>query len=366
MIIKRYLLKEVFFSFSAVLALLILIFIGNRFALFLGQIIEGQLSGDVLLDMLVAVVMTALDILLPLSLYIAILIALGRLYKDNEMTALSASGVGYARIFQALALPTIICVVTVAVVAFYAKPWSMEMRYQLKEVALSQSELIGIKAGGFTQSTDGDWVFYVEELSSDRKIMRNVFVQGLKGEAANLYTAPIGRHHIDEDTGDQFLLLENGYRYEGEAGVEDYKIYEYELAAVRIKQREIDPLSRKRKAYPTSRLWNSTLNEDIAELQWRISMPISTLLLAILAIPLSFTTPREGRFAKLFGAIVIYILYTNLMGVAQAWLVRGEVSPSLGMWWVHGLMIMFIILLILKRYGFDWCLAVISGRARAV
>jgi lipopolysaccharide export system permease protein len=362
LIVRRYLLKEVLISFVAVLTVLLLIFLGNRFASYLGKVVEGELPGEMLLKLLGVIILSSLDVLVPLSLFIAILVSFGRLYKDSEMTAMFANGVSMGDIYRALVYPVFICIVLVATATFYMTPLALEMRYQLKEQAKAQPELAAIQAGGFTQSEDGNWVFYMEQLSSDHEEMQNVFIQGMGKDGLDVYSAASGRQQQNA-SGDTFLILQDGYRYEGIPGTAGYRIYEYAEAAVRISQKEVVTLSRNRKASSTLQLWRSQDRGDIAELQRRISMPLSALLLSILAVLQSYTTPRDGRYAKLFGAILVYILYNNLLGMSQAWVARGQIIPEIGVWWVHALMVVFIAVLTIKRYGKDWVLAVMMGRS---
>ncbi|OGT21648.1 MAG: LPS export ABC transporter permease LptF [Gammaproteobacteria bacterium RBG_16_57_12] len=362
MIIRRYLFKEVITSFFAVLTVLLLIFIGNRLAHFLGLVVEGELPARMLLKMLAVIIFTSLDILLPLSLFIAVLIAFGRLYKDSEMTALSANGVSLADIYRALSLPVLLCVALSAAASFYITPLAVGLRFQIREQAKAEPELAAIQAGGFTQSADGRWVFYVEEITPDHQQMKNVFIQGAGKDGMDVYVAAAGHQHQDETSGDYFLILQDGYRYVGQPGQAAYQIFQYDEAAIKLEPRDVVPLTRDIDSGSTLQLWRSDKIENIAELQRRFSMPLGALLLSILGVLLSYTTPREGRYAKLFGAILIYILYNNLLGIAQSWLMQGKTSPLIGIWWVHALLIVFIVALVLRRYGLDWAWMVVSGR----
>jgi len=169
-----------------------------------------------------------------------------------------------------------------------------------------------------------------------------------------LFVANNGYPYTDSQTGDSFLVLLNGRRYEGNPAAEHFRIHEYSKASVRMEPKEVHPRARKRDAQSTRALLQSDDINDAAELQWRISMPISALLLGLLAVLVSRTSPREGRYARLFGAILIYIIYNNLMGVAQNWMQRGVVSQTLGMWWVHALLVIMIVGLLAHQYGWRY------------
>jgi lipopolysaccharide export system permease protein len=141
----------------------------------------------------------------------------------------------------------------------------------------------------------------------------------------------------DSGTGDRFLVMEDGYRYQGFPGDEVFRILKFARHGVRLETVEaLDP-GLKHAAIPSAQLWGSDKPRDIAEMQWRLSLPVAALSLVLLAVPLSRTTPRQGRFGKLFTAILVFIVYYNLMGTAQAWVEKGTLAPLPGMWWVHAL-----------------------------
>jgi len=150
------------------------------------------------------------------------------------------------------------------------------------------------------------------------------------------------------------LVLEDGYRYQGLPGSVDFKIHQYEKSAVRLEDLGVAPLRRTHWSIPSSDLWGSERLADQAELQWRYSMPLATVLLAVLAVMLSRTSPRQGRFAKLFIAILIFVTYYNSLGVAISWVQRGVVPAAIGLWWVHGLLLVLMAILAVRYWGARW------------
>ncbi len=351
MIIKRYLWKELLVTFSAVFLVLMLILAGHTFVRYMGDAVAGSIAADLVLKLLSIKLLGALGQLVPFAWFIAVILTFGRLYKDNEMTIFSATGLGSLRLLRFIMAPTLFCAAMVAIFTFYVDPTTREYAYQLNDEAVQRSEMSGIAAGTFNAIQGSERVFYIERFSKDRKEMYNVFIQGGSGDALDLFSAPRARQFVDTQSGERYLLLLDGYRYAKNAGSGELLLYEYEEASVRIDQPDISPASRKRKAYPTEQLWHSDDVKDKAELHWRLAMPISVVLLSLLAVLLSYTTPREGRFAKLFAAILIYIVYSNLMGVGQSWIGSGKMSPLLGLWWVHLIAIATISVLYIRRYG---------------
>jgi lipopolysaccharide export system permease protein len=351
LVVPRYLVKEVLQTLLVVLAVLLLIFVGRHFARYLAEAAAGDIPAELILRLLSMLTVSASVMLIPFAFFIAVLLAFGRLYRDNEMTALFAAGVSVLQVARpVLGLGAVVALV-VAWLAFYGAPWAVESSIEAREQADARSDLASIGAGQFREVGMDRSVFYVESLSAEKDRMSHVFIQRTSADGTSLFAAESGFQHVDPGTGDRFLVLLNGKRYEGTPGAADFRVHEYEQASIRVESREVQSLRRKRDARPTAELVNSSDVRDVAELQRRVSMPISLLLLGMLAVLVSRTSPREGRYARLLGAILIYVIYNNLMGVAQSWVQRGVVGPGVGMWWVHGLLLATIGWLALKQQG---------------
>ena len=329
-----------------------MVFLGKHFARYLADAAAGSVPGDLIFKLLATLTLSSLVLLLPFAFYLAILLAFGRFYKDNEMTVMAACGVSFGRIIVTIFTVSTFFAVLVAALSLYVSPWAVEQGLKLREQAEAKSEFAGLVAGQFRDfGGSNQRVYYIESLSDDNKTMHNIFVQNGKDGVLDIFSARSGYQYVDKKTGDRFLALVDGYRYEGIPGQKDFKINQYQKSAVRIEQREVTPSFRKRTALTTAELLGATNLKDIAELQWRISMPISVILLGVLAVFLSRTNPRQGKYAKLFGAALMSVVYNNLLGVAQSWVEQGKVSTSVGMWWVHGLLVVLIVILFLKQYG---------------
>ena len=354
MVIQRYLIKEVLQTLLAVLAVLLLIFLGRHFARYLAEAASGELPAELIFRLLTTLTLSSSVLLVPFAFYIAVLLAFGRLYRDNEMTALSAAGIGTGSVLRPIALLSLLIAALVGWLSLVVSPWAVEQGMQLREQAEAQSELSSISAGQFREMGTNHSVFYIESLSADKKLMNHVFVKNSTPAGDDLFVANNGYQYTDAQTGDSFLVLLDGRRYEGNPAAGHFRIHEYAKASVRMEPKGLQPHARNRDAQSTLALFQSDDIHDAAELQWRLSMPISALLLGLLEVLVSRTSPREGRYARLLGAILIYIIYNNLMGVAQNWLQRGNVSPALGMWWVHALLIVVITGLLAHQYGWRY------------
>ena len=355
MIIDRYLISEILQTMAAVLLVLLLIFMGRYFALFLSYAVDGDITASVVIDLLLLRTMSALNMMLPFALYIAVLISFGRMYKDNEMTALAASGVSVNRVAYSIMGLGLFFALIVAVIALWISPWSEDKR-KIVEIEAGKASIVeSLSPGQFNQfSKRKDAVFYVGAIAEDRKSFKNVFLQLEVDGKMDVYSANEGYIHRDLETGDRYLVLVNGYRYLGNPGEQDFLIQEYEKNAVRLALPKIGSQTRRKRATPTMQLWKDAKPKDMAELQWRVSLPISTLLLAVLGLVISRTSPRQGRFAKLFVAILVYIIYNNLMSIARSWVEQSKIPVEVGIWWVHLMLVAIIVLLLFQQITGRW------------
>lgn len=356
MIIDRYLVRETLQSLFAVTTVLLLVFLGRNFARFLADAVAGRIPGEIVVQLLFTFTVSSLVILLPVALYIAILVAFGRMYRDSEVTAMAACGVGASRVIRTMMGLSLVFGLVVAVLSLYVSPWSVEQGLKIRDFADSQADLASLVQGKFQGFDNGEGVFYVESLSKDKNKMRNVFIYSSDSEKFNIYSSKGGYQEVDKKTGDRFLVLVDGSRYEEKGGGKGYIVHRYEKSAVRIEPKEVRAQLRSVNARSTAELWGSKKLKEQAELQWRLSMPLSAVLMSLLAVFLSKTTPRQGRYGKLFAGIVVYVIYYNLMGIGQTWIKSGVVPPQIGLWWIHLLILLLVGVLFVRQYGLNYVL----------
>ena len=355
MIIHRYLTKEILYTFLAVLLVLLLIFMGNFFGRYLSWAAEGFIASGIVIDLLMLRTVGALSILLPFTLFIAVLIAFGRLYKDSEMTALSASGVSMGMILKPVWILSLIFTLLVAILSCVISPWSEEQTKQIMDRSEATSQLEGITAGKFNQLKDNEnTVFYTEKIDPDRQHMENIFVQIHEKDDLIIYLADKAYQMTDPDTGERYFVLLNGYRYQLQPGERALQYQQYQKSAFRIEEKEVTIKQRSIYQLSTLALFHMTSREAAAELQWRFSLPVSTLLLPLLAALLSRTSPRQGRFAKLFIAIIIFVIYNNALNLSRNWIENEQIPGVIGMSWVHILLVICILTLYARQSGWVW------------
>jgi lipopolysaccharide export system permease protein len=352
LIINRYFTREILQSLLAVVVVLLLIFLTRYLVLYLSDAAAGKISSKIIFEMLAFRTITSFSVILPFGLYIAVLLAFGRLYKDSEMTALAACGVGPAQVFRSVLIVAFCCSAVVAIFSFWATPWAHEQVYKVRDREQAVTPFASVAAGQFSDIGRGGQVFYVENLSEDRSRLKDIFIQSQQKDGQlDIFSASSGHQYVDPETNARYLVLVEGYRYIGLPGRADFKIQHFKKNAMRLVERDIIPAHRTRWAASTAELVSSNKIVDRAEFQGRFAMPLATIMLAVLGVLLSRTSPRQGRFAKLFIAVLVFITYYNTLGVSQSWVVRGKIPIEIGSWWVHGCLILIMTVIAMKYWG---------------
>lgn len=365
MILFRYLTREVLTSLSLITSLLFLILMSNEFVHYLNQVAGGKFAVSILWKLIILESPRFLAILLPFSLFLAILFTYGRLYADYEMTVLNACGFSLSHLMR-FSLPFIFLLTfIVAGLNLWLNPFLLSYRNKLLNQTGTAVELQTVQPGSFQQTNGGHRIIYVESVSADHKSVKNIFLaqtnpQKLPSEITpwTILSANSGYQMINPVTKEPFFIAVDGKRYQGIPGQKEYYITQFVKYGIRI-DLDTTETNKQQDAMPSIALWNaSQANKPsyFSELQWRLSAPISILLLALLAIPLSRVNPRQGKYLHILPAIVIYIIYLNLLLVGRNWIENGDISYCWGLWWIHGLLILCIV--------FAWCYALGWNRVK--
>lgn len=364
-VVDRYLVREVLFAWLAVLLVLFAVLATNRLIGYLGDAAGGELPGGVILSLLGLQTVRYLGLILPASFFLGIVLAFGRLYRDSEMAVMSACGIGPWRQFRALLWLALPLAVLVGLLSLHWGPAAAHKAEVVQAEAEAQVEFAALQAGRFLQArgaTEG--TLYLERLSPDRREMEDVFIRAGGTADRVILTARRGVQEQDPDTGDRYLVLLDGWRYDGRPGAADWRVTRFERHGVLVDERPEEVAVRmRRNAQPTAELWGSDHLADRAEVHWRLAMPAMTLLLALLAVPLSKSAPRDGRYGRLLSAVLVYVGYFQLLTVGQDWLEAGQTPAALGLWWLHGAVLAVGVLALLWR--FDLLPARAGRRGRA-
>ncbi|MCG6916701.1 MAG: LPS export ABC transporter permease LptF [Deltaproteobacteria bacterium] len=355
MIIDRYLIREISKPLIAICAFLVVIFASYRAAQYLAEAVAGLISGKTVLYLVLLKIAIAMEVLLPTTLYLSVVIVIGRLYEDSEMTALFACGVGIGRVFRAVIYLSVPLAILVACLSLYVRPWAYQQSYVLTAMAKTALDIGKWKEGNFYKIPGMNRVIYADRIEQEKKRAEGVFIQSDQGDRVQVIYAKEVQQYSDDSNGKPLLIFRDGYLYEFSRTGEQGHFMKFKQSTMSIYFGKTKPLEYKRKAAPTLQLARSNDLEDIAEYQWRLSTPISTLLLALLAIPLSRTAPRRGKYAKLVTAVLVLAVYYNTSAMAKDWVEQGVVGPVVGIWWVVVLLaIVGLILSIQPRLVFQW------------
>lgn len=357
MIIGRYLTKEVMNTLFGVTIVLLLVFLCQQTVRYLNYVAIGKIPTSVLFELIAFEAPYILSFLLPLGLYLGILLTYGRLYADNEMAIMQMYGYSQRRLLRL----TVVIAIFVAAIVFLLMAWVNPFVSAKRQQVMASDEATvhlvqTLIPGRFQASPDGRYVMYVEKLSRDHQRAQNVFLaQAKKTETENaeqnawmLVLANEGYQTKNKHTDEQFFVTEDGYRYEGMPGRNDYKIIQFKKYVIRIPENEARITHEENETLSMSQLWKDYhLPRRAAELQWRYSLAITTFILAILAVPLSAGRPRQSRYWTLIPAVLIYVVYINLLYIARHWVEQGTIPVILGLWWVHGVMLLLVLAVML-------------------
>lgn len=354
MLIFRYLLKETIKSQLAVFLVIMAIFLTRNFVRVLADASDGEIPAGLVLGFLALSTPYLASLILPLSLFLGIMLAHGRLYVDSEMAVMRACGISEWYITRVmLVLATFMAVIT-AVLTLWLAPLSVENEYLLEEKAGAQGGLSALIAGRFQETGNRKAVIFVHDIDSDNARLNKVFLaQHDKADEQEVHIVYANAGTVREGSdGSQQLLLEQGLQYEGERGKVDFRVVEFDEYQLQISEQEAEQKRRKLTAYTTQALLEDDSLDAIAELQWRIAIPLSLPFLVLIAVPLSAVDPRQGRFGKMFPALLLYLGYFMLLMAGRKVLEDGKVPPQMGLWWVHGLIFLIGLALVVKSRPF--------------
>ena len=310
----------------------------------LGDSVSGVLAVDGVLAIMGFSSLNYLPVLLSIGLFLSVLLTLTRSYRDSEMVVWFTSGIGLTRWIRPVlgyAIPVTLLIATLSLVL---SPWALSKADEFRRRLDSRDDVAAATPGAFRESKQADRVFFLEDVDVEKKRVGNIFVQSSQNGKEGTMVAKEGFQETAPN-GDRFLVMLNGTRYEGIPGQADFKIVEFERYAMRIEPVELRQELPNVKAYPTSYLLQNMTPPNIAELEWRVGLPLSALVLSLLAIPLSYVNPRAGRSINLITAMVIYMFYNNMISVTNSWVGRGKLGPVAGLWGIH--LFMFTVMLVL-------------------
>ncbi|MEL7310913.1 MAG: LPS export ABC transporter permease LptF [Pseudomonadota bacterium] len=349
-ILDRYIFRETAQTWVSVSGVLLLILLANQVARVLGDAAKDKVAKDAVFDVIGLTALQYMTIIIPFGLFLAIMLALARLYSDSELPAMLACRIGPGGVIRPLAWLAFPLATFVAWLALVVAPDSLRKIEEIGAQTERQLDLTALEPGRFVSFDGGAGVVFASEVTEDG-VLRDVFLQRRDEARVEVVLARTGTQRQAEGVDSSVIVLNNGWRYLGKPGERVFEIiafgeYGLPFTLPAPEALELDP-----EAQPLSQLIGNDDNLARAELQWRISIPIATLVLAILAVPLSRSQPRQGRYGKLAVGVLVFIIYFNLMGAGKVWVERDSVPREMGMWFIHAIMLFVALIMMGGQYG---------------
>jgi len=356
MIYRRAVQREFSQAALVVFIALLSILMTTQLIRLLSQAAGGRVAPEAVMALLGFGALGYLPVLLSLTLFVSVLMTLSRMYRDSEMVVWFSSGLSlknWVGPVLRFALPIILAILALSM---YLAPWAQSKSNEFRQRMDQRDDLSKVSPGVFRESSSGERVFFVEgggAQSADGQV-KNVFVNSVQHGRVGVMSASSG--HVEQAAnGDRFIVLEEGHRYEGLPGTPEYRVMDFDRYSIRVETREARGLQESPRGLTLRRLLKEPTPANQGELLWRIGVPVSAALLALLAIPLSFVNPRAGRANNLIFAVLAFMIYSNLISLSQAWVIRGKLPFELGVWLVHVAMLLLLFVMFWRRISlFSW------------
>ena len=344
-ILGRYILREVATAWLVVTGVLLVILLANQVAGVLERAAVNQYPQGVVLELIGLGALQNLSLLLPFGLLLGVVLAFGRLYHDSEMAAALACGIGPSNIYVPVGLLAVFVTAGLAWLTLGLAPDAYARALSLRNAATRAGQFAPIAAGKFRSFGGGSAVVYAQNVNKDGTL-GNVFVERDRGPVVEVALAQRARHSVSPDGSTHTITLYDGERHEGQPGSPEFRIMHFAEYTIPVQVPAVSDVVKNLEAQPSRALLESSDLNKRGELHWRVAMPVSCIVLTLLAVPLSRLRPRLGRYAKVWVAIVIYFLYQNLITVGKVWIARGTVPEIAGLWWTHAVVVLLALAVI--------------------
>ncbi len=346
-ILGRYVLREVVLAWLAVTGVLLIILLANEVVGVMERAAANQYPPSMVLELIGLSSLQYLSIVVPVGLLLGVVLAFGRLYQDSEMAAALACGASPRTLYGPVALLALVVAAGLAWLSLVLAPDATAQALSLRNAALRAGQLAPIAPGKFRGFGPGTRaVLFAQSVARDGTL-GDVFLERNDGPQVEVALAGRATHSVTADGLTHILTLYDGERLEGVPGSAEFRIVRFAVHVVTMQLPPIADAVRDLEARPTASLRHSGDRAERAELHWRISMPIMCLVLALLAVPLSKLKPRQGRYARVWLAVLIFFVYYNLATTGRTWIARGALPEAVGLWWTHVVVALLALLVIL-------------------
>ncbi len=341
---KRSVVSEISSHAGVVFSTLLVVWLSVLLVRLLGEAANGTIGADVVFGLATFSSITALPVILAVSLFIAVLTTVTRNFRESEMVVWFASGLSLKDWVGPVLRCAVPVAVVIAVLTLMASPWAYRQISEYRQRYEQRSDLSKVTAGQFIETEDGARVFFAEEPTRPGEEMGNVIARVIDPEWLSVITAESARIQ-NEKNGDRFLVLSEGHRYDLKPGKPDFRMIDFERYGFRLESKasasSIDAVRQMAeseiKARPTAQLFTDDNDNARSQIMWRLALPLAALNLALLAIPLGAVNPRLGRSGDFLIAGLVGLLYMNLINLSRGWIGKGQLSFGVGVWLIHAL-----------------------------
>ncbi len=334
MLIHRSFVREVLQTVGAVMIILVSIFLAARVVNILRDAVDGVAPIESVFTLLILKLLSNFNIIIPLVLFVSILLVQNRWSRDNEMIVVKACGVSAVTFIKPASMLVLIVGIVTALFSLYLGPLADRISRTIEQEFRNRSDISGVVPGTFTETKSGQGVYFVEDFNEEIKQYRDVFVYN-GGNKEGVVVANNGFKTVDQQTQDEFLVLKDGTRYEGNPGDPDYAVMDFETYALRLRQNSAVKFNLPLKAIPTKDLIKAKHRSSVGELHWRIAHVLAIPIMTLLALSFATSTYRQTKMPAMLVALVTYFLYLNLLGFTVALIRKGGLHPDLGLYLVH-------------------------------
>lgn len=342
MIIFRYLLKEVAKTQIAVFLVIMTIFISNKFVRLLDDASEGGIPGHLVMTFIALKIPDLAGMIIPLSFFLGVLLAYGRIYADNEMTVLHACGVSEWYVVRITLILGVVTAIVTGIFTLYLSPMAAEYEYHVKEQIAADSGLSSLIAGRFQTTGNKKAVVFIHDKNRKDNTFEKVFVAQLPDEKntntsiidSSIVYAQKGQV-VEDETGTQRLILSEGTRYQNDVENKQFRQVTFDKYYIQIQDQKVAHKRRKLSAIPTDELYQEKSHAASAESQWRIAFPLACIIMTLVAVPLSVVNPRQGKFGKMLPALLLFLGYFLLLTAIRSGIEKGTIAQVIGLWPVH-------------------------------
>ena len=357
MIFARAMRREFVQNAVAISVALLVILLTTFLVRLLNEATVGKVSAAAVGPLLGFAIFNFLPILLSLACFMAILLTLSRWYRDSEMAVWFSAGQSLTAWIRPVLVFAVPIMLVVGALTQELVPWAHGESLKYRQQVADRNELGLVRPGVFRESTDGRRIFFIESADQSGQAVSNVFVSDTQPDKLGITVAERGHQEVHEN-GDRFVVLERGHRYELKPNSPEIRTMDYASYAFRVETKATQNTVRHQDSTPTRDLLVNPTRESLGDVVTRVGTTIMVVMLALLAIPLSYVNPRAGRSANMILALLVYFIYINLMTVSRAWVIQGRLSFSVGLIAPHLIMLSVLI------FGFYYRMTSTTAAAR--